>query len=244
MHSQAIIFGSILLFFVLWGLFRQRIRYWVELLHERGWKSTIQYDHCLTLFKNLYTDINPVTVSLKERQEKGIIDDTSYIYGEIVFYSFVRILEQAQPKPGEIFYDLGSGGGKAVFIAGLVFDLTAYGIEKLTSLYQLSCELKEKLQKMPEFKNYFPSKTVNIEFINADFLEYDFSNGDLIFVNATCFRGIIFDQLIKKFLNLKVGSRIILVSADLDDIGGFEVIYKNDHLMSWGLNRVSIYKRI
>lgn len=36
--------------------------------------------------------------------------------------SFLAVLlRQANPQPGEVFYDLGSGMGKAVFAAGLMY---------------------------------------------------------------------------------------------------------------------------
>lgn len=245
MVSQALIFTAILLLFILWMLNRTRIHYWVELLQERGWKSTIHYDRCLTIFKNLYTNINPMETSLNERRKKEIMGDVTYTYGEVTYYSFVRIVEKAEPQIGDVFYDLGSGGGKAVFIAGLVFDFSkACGIEKLENLYELSMQLVTKLQDLPERKALLPNKVVPVEFIHGDFLEVDFSDADIVFVNATCFKGELFDALIKELLKLKVGTRIILGSASLDEIGGFELKYQHHHLMSWGLSHIRIYKRV
>jgi precorrin-6B methylase 2 len=245
MITQTITLILICLLFLLWLIFRERIRYWGELLYERGWYSTVHYDRCLTVYKHLFSDINAFAVSLKERREKDLMGDTTYTYGEIMFYSFVRILEKAQPKPGEIFYDLGSGSGKAVFIAALVFDFAkVYGIEKLDGLFELSQQQLEKLENQPERKKLLPNKAINVQFIHHDFLTYDFSDGDVVFINATCFRGEMFNQIIAKLLKLKVGSRVILGSASLENVGGFELQYQNLHLMGWGLNMVRIYQRV
>lgn len=245
MISQVIIFAAILFVFILWLLNRRRIRYWVALLQERGWKSTVHYDRCLTVFKTLYTGVKPFQASLDERRQKNMMDDSSMIYGEVMFYSFVRILEKANPKPGEVFYDLGSGAGKAVMIAGLVFDFSkACGIEKLDSLYGLSVDLLKKLEEMPERKQLLAHKDLKIEFIHDDFLKPDISDADIVFLNATCFRSELFTAATKKLLGLKSGARIILTGANLDEIGGFELDYIDTHLMSWGLSQLRIYQRV
>ncbi len=245
MTYQLIIFIALLTLFGVWRWKRNTIRYWVELWHERGLKSTVHYDRCLTVFKTLYTDVNGMGASLQERREKGIMHDTSFTYGEVTFYSFVRILEKATPLPGEIFYDLGSGSGKAVFVAGLIFDFAKVcGIEKLDSLYTLSTSLLKKLDNLPERKQLLPTKQFNIDFIHDDFLSVDFHDADIIFINATCFRGDLFQAIIQKLLKLKLGARIILGSANLENIGGFQLIYSNMHLMSWGLNQIRIYQRV
>ena len=58
---------------------------------------------------------------------------TELTYGEVFFQSFIPLLSYAKPKPGEIFYDLGCGTGKAQMIASIAFpDLKACkGIEYL-----------------------------------------------------------------------------------------------------------------
>lgn len=245
MLTQVIIYCSLLLIFFLWRFNRNRIRYWVALLNERGWKSTIHYDRCLKIFKKLYDNVNAMKISINERKERGIYSDSTYTYGEVTFYSFVKILEMAHPKPGEVFYDLGSGAGKAVMIAGLVYDFSKVcGIEQLNGLYELSMELRQKFQDLPEVNTLFPQKKNSIQFIHGDFLQQDISDGDIIFISATCFRGEMLNELIVKLLKLKVGARIILGSANLEQVGGFELKYSNMHLMSWGLNTVNIYQRI
>lgn len=242
--SQIIIFFSILLVFLVWYFNRIRIRYWVALLQERGWKSSIHYDRCFKLFSKLYEGINATALSLQERKEKNLYEDYTYTYGEVTFYSFVNLLEIVQPKPGEVFYDLGSGAGKAVFIAGLVFDLgKACGIEKLTGLYNLSSQLVEKLKTIPETQQYFPNKQFNIEFIHGDILSQDISDANIVFISATCFRGEFWDRVVGKLAKLKTGTRVILGSVALN-IGGYKLIHTNLHLMSWGMSTVFIYEKI
>ena len=46
----------------------------------------------------------------------------SLIYGEVDFHSFARVLRKINPIPGGVFYDLGSGTAKAVFVARFMHD--------------------------------------------------------------------------------------------------------------------------
>lgn len=212
---------------------------------ERGWHSTFQYDRCLRIFNKVYENVNAFQLSADERKAKNIENDRTLIYGEVTFYNFVKVLEYANVQSREVFYDLGSGGGKAVFIAGLTFDLAKVcGIEKLDTLYELSTSLLVKLKNMPEAKNLLPDKQINIEFIHDDFMKVDISDADIVFINATCYSGIFWNDIVAKFHKLKVGTRIIITSQKIEEIGGFEQKYSNIHLMSWGMAYVTIYQRI
>lgn len=46
---------------------------------------------------------------------------TEFTYGEVLFHYFIPLLELVKPKKGEIFWDLGCGGGRPVAIAALYF---------------------------------------------------------------------------------------------------------------------------
>lgn len=212
---------------------------------EQGLKSSFHYDRCYKIFTKLYENLtaNPTQVSLEEREKKDLISDTTYTYGEVNFYSFVQILELAAPKAGDIFYDLGSGAGKAVFIAWLVGNFgKVLGVEKLQSLYDLSLTLCDKLRAIPEVEQLKKDPNT-IKFLNQDILETDFSDGDIIFLQSTCFSGHMWDGIMAKLQKLKPGTRVI-VSTKLLNMGGFELKHQKLFLMSWGLSRVSIYERI
>jgi hypothetical protein len=72
------------------------------------------------LYNELFVDTSlevGKTLSKDERDKKNIHDVKSLIYGEVEFPSFYNVLRKINSKPGSIFYDLGSGTGKAVFVA-------------------------------------------------------------------------------------------------------------------------------
>ena len=53
----------------------------------------------------------------------------SMIYGEISYYGLSKILQKCELKSNATFLDIGSGKGKAVFFARLMFHLSSTGIE-------------------------------------------------------------------------------------------------------------------
>lgn len=61
------------------------------------------------------------------------MNQTEFTYGEILFSHFIPLLDLCQPQQGEIFYDLGCGGGKPLIVASIAFPLLkrVVGIELL-----------------------------------------------------------------------------------------------------------------
>ena len=73
-------------------------------------------------FENLFSDLEEASnVSQKERQRINVLDKTEFTYGEVLFPYFIPLLELAKPQPGEVFWDLGCGAGRPLFIASLAF---------------------------------------------------------------------------------------------------------------------------
>lgn len=176
-----------------------------------------------------------------------LITDKEFVYGEIDFLSFHNILEKAGPKPQEIFYDLGSGAGKAVFTAAFFFDLSkSCGIELLPPLYTKAINKLKKATSLfqnikSDFETTYLKQVDTIQFINDSFLNYDFNDANIIYVAATCLSDSTWKILINKMAALKPGSRIIVATKSIHH-DNFEIIYQGVELMSWGLCPVNIYK--
>lgn len=200
----------------------------------------------IRLLNTLYRGINSRSVSHRERKRLGYTED-GFIYGEIEFLSFVLLLDKINPQKGEVFYDLGCGAGKPVFTAALCYDLSkACGIELLPGLVRLAnIQLKKattlvKLQQQTQ--NYLP-RLERIQFINANFLHCDITDGDIIFINATCLHYHVWQSIIEKLLHLKQGSRVIVTSKKIQH-EHFKTLYQGSELMSWGMNAITLYEKI
>jgi Histone methylation protein DOT1 len=63
-------------------------------------------------------------ISKSEREARDLTLDKSLIYGEVDYMSFARILRKLAPAAGSTFYDLGSGTGRAVFVARISQDFS------------------------------------------------------------------------------------------------------------------------
>ena len=78
-----------------------------------------------------------------ERSEKDLHWQTELIYGEVLFKHFVPTLEYVKPQPGEVFWDLGCGGGRPLITASLAYpELGAVkGLELLEQLTNLAKQI-------------------------------------------------------------------------------------------------------
>lgn len=190
--------------------------------------------------KELFKDADGSVLSKQDREALGI-DAYELTYGEMPFVTFAAILATIEPKPDTIFYDLGSGTGKIVIAAALLHNFKAcHGVELLPSLYAYSETRKAAAKKLTEAPDFFNADT--IYFHKADYCDYDFSDADVIYVNATGAFGETWDVLNQQFNQLKPGTFIILTSKRLGD-SRFKLIDARMRLMSWGMNRVFIYRK-
>lgn len=201
------------------------------------------YRHVQPILVRLFRNVDAYNISIESRKKEKI-NSQEYVYGEIVYHSFAEMLSVARPQPNEIFYDLGCGSGKAVFTAAVVYDyLQVRGVEYLKPLYELCLKLLDKykdiIKEYPDLKRHGN----NIEFINADIREYDFSDADIIFINATCFNRFTWPKVVAKFEQLKKGARVIITTKTFES-DHFELIHARSYLMSWGSNSIYIYKKI
>jgi SAM-dependent methyltransferase len=184
----------------------------------------------------LYAGIIPELVS-KQARETLTLDKDDYIYGEIYPAAFLDILSESGPQAGTLFVDLGSGSGKAALTAALRYPFAkVMGIELLPQLHQLSTNLLTLANKNSN------QSLASVEFQCRDFLTVDFSDADLIFINATCLNYVTWETLQARFKCLKPGSRIITTSKKLDS-SYVDLVYSGMHKMGWGMNSVMIYQK-
>lgn len=209
--------------------------------------NNLRYKSRIKLFEEIYSTIDGFTTSKNTRESLKIASDESLTYGEVAFMSFREIIELAKPRQNDIFFDLGSGTGKAVIIAAMCFDFSACkGIELLEPIYKLSCQalnsLHEKVDKQKNNILRAIKHLPEIKFYNQNFIKADLSSANIIFINATCYPIDFWNDLINKFNKLNKGTRIIITSKKIDS-PQFKQIYAGSHLMSWGMNSVRIYEK-
>ncbi len=191
------------------------------------------------IFEKLFSTTNGYLISTQARRRLGT-DDKTLTYGEVKFESFKKILAAVSPKKGEVFYDLGSGTGKAVILASLFGDFSKIvGVEILKDLVKTAKQILKEYKKL--LKKYLPEKLEQkIEFINENFLNLDLSEADIVFAHSTCFDDETMKRLSIKLESLKPGSRVITVSQGISS-PAFKQIKKELVELSWGQGTVFFY---
>ncbi|MEM2104700.1 MAG: class I SAM-dependent methyltransferase [Candidatus Bathyarchaeia archaeon] len=115
-----------------------------------------------------------------------------------------HMLVLAQLKPGEVFFDLGSGDGRTVIMAAKEFGARAVGVE-----------LREDLAKKALSTVYDEGLQDRVTIVNGDMFNVDLSSANVVFLYLTTSA----NEKIKPKLEaeLKPGTRI--VSHDYEIVG-------------------------
>ena len=165
------------------------------------------------------------------------------LYGETLFSTvremmFHEWVKQYTAK-AKVFYDLGSGIGNVAIscsLLGLFEEIN--GIEFMKPLYEKSLENKKILSKLSI------GLVKKINFINESFLNYDFTNADVIFANHPTKDKEIQAYLDTQFQLLKKDAIVIYVIRYMDDQTNFEHIGSQKMQFSWGTPTVHFYRKI
>ena len=134
---------------------------------------------CQQYLNLLYQNIRGHGVN--NRQNKNI----SETYGEILYQSIYTLLSEIPLTEEDVFFDLGSGLGKAVtqiFLKSAVKE--SAGIEIIPELYQTSLAVAQKVQHdLPDF--YAGGR--KLTFHLGSFLETSFAAASVLLIGSPCF---------------------------------------------------------
>ena len=171
--------------------------------------------------------------------------EKSFTYGEIEFSSFFLILSDMPEwtRKSGIFYDLGSGTGRAVLTARTLFDFSeCRGIELLSSLHFAALNVVNIYEKdFSKFRYHGNSKNVEVKY--ASLTDCDWSDGDVVFANSTCFSDKLMDIISQKAEKLLVDALVITFSKPLNS-KSFKIVKKIRYKMSWGPATVYYHQKI
>lgn len=195
------------------------------------------------IFNALYESVNGRQLSLEGRESQQL-SSKSFVYGEAVFDPFYELLKAADPKPGQVFVDCGSGTGKAVFVGYLMFDFAkSVGVELVDPLFNSSIQVLDKFEKefLPKVADQLKDK--QIRFIHGSIIDIDFSNVDIVFMNSTCFQEDLMEAMIAPLQALKPNSQVITLSKTLNS-PMFETTKQIMFEFSWGQGTAFYQRKI
>lgn len=245
MTETIIIFAVITTFlFVAHWVYSQHITGYIYRRRALPWLNTQFKKDCYDLFTRLYQGQNTYRFARAAKHEFGLDKEDSFTYGEIDFLYFGMLLEKVNPQPGEIFADLGSGAGKAVFTTALLYPgIKAVGVEILPGLYHFSTAMLENFKRMMDEHPRLSEQQYDIEFMNNNMLNVGLSEVSIIFINATCYDDRFLQAVSDSISDMAIGSRVIITTHPLYN-DYFDLIHQEVTLMSWGLCDVKIYERV
>jgi len=158
------------------------------------------------IFDYLYNHIDGKAISNTARAKRSSWY-MGHTYGEVTYHGFLRMLAMMKLNKGDVFYDLGSGTGKAVILAALLVPFSKIvGIEILKELYDTSCTVFSFYRQLTSQNN---TTHPFVSFMHGDFKKADISDANIIFMNATCMHYEFEIPFIRKLEQLKKGTKII-----------------------------------
>ncbi|EQC27258.1 hypothetical protein SDRG_14880 [Saprolegnia diclina VS20] len=199
------------------------------------------------LFDSLYLDCpleKGKDISRKDREEQELLHEKSLVYGEVDYHAFLDVLSRVPIRPGDTFYDLGSGTGRAVFLARLNFDFAkCVGIELLQGLHEAAAEICRNYTEFVQPTISTTSPQLAVAFFHSSFLDLDWSHADVCFANSTCFDALLLQRMSAQAERLRPGAYLITFTKPLDSTA-FDIIFKQRYSMSWGPATVYLHQRL
>ena len=185
-------------------------------------------------------------VSRAEREELGLKSST-LVYGEITFEPFAEQLLKLHAyggmPEGGIFYDIGCGTGKPVFAAALLHPFRrCAGIEVLTGLSAIAERIRRDFDATVRPALPEPHAATEIEIIRGDATALDWRDGDVVFLNSTCFSGELMAALARLAERLRHGAFVITTTKRLPS-EAFELLEVSSMVETWGTATCFLHRR-
>lgn len=191
------------------------------------WQTGIQLKKHLKNLDTVSANVNGFALSRSERQDN---DAFEYVYGEIDPTSLLALLSLTRPNASTVFYDLGSGSGKAVLACAMAFNIKkAYGIELFSTLDHAAKQQLSQLSLLPDY----PKISQKIEFVCGNFLDTNLADATLIFISATALFGDTWIRLNQQLEQLTQKPIIITTTKKLSS-PRFSIRHQTQVRMSWG----------
>jgi 16S rRNA A1518/A1519 N6-dimethyltransferase RsmA/KsgA/DIM1 with predicted DNA glycosylase/AP lyase activity len=161
-------------------------------------------------------------------------------YGEIYYYSAVKLLKFLKLSNTDHFLDIGSGLGALLFQVFLTTPVASVtGVEIHTQRYLLSKKIKSLMQqKNPDlFMNDKP-----LDLIHGDFLKHEFDTVSVIYVCSIVFSFELLEALGKK-INAMQSVRKIASFRKLPHLIDFKLVKKLHLHCTWDQVACYLYER-
>ena len=205
-------------------------------LRIKRWFREFNLANHQKIFDDIFKHINGFHLSYNARGQQ---DAFEYVYGEIEFVSFIALLYLVEITENTIFYDLGSGVGKAVIACGMVFNIQkSCGIELFPELHHVAVNQKNYFSSLAHYQE----KAKKIYFVHGNILDENIDEATLIFFNATGFFGSTLERINKR-LEQAIACEVVITTSKPLSSEAFVVHQVTQISMSWGVVNAYIHQR-
>ena len=165
-----------------------------------------------------YASVDGYTVAREEKAKQraaGVFRD-GIQYGEVQAAAFARCLEWVQPVAGEVFFDLGSGTGKAVLTAAALHPFAAAtGIEIQPRLHEAALAARRAFESIDGAS--LRAERTALECGDAFAGDSAWAEtADVVFCTTTCFTPELRAALERGVARLRAGARLIVTTQPLE----------------------------
>ncbi len=115
-----------------------------------------------------------------------------------------HMLEVAELKPGEVFFDLGAGDGRTVIMAAKTFGARAVGVE-----------MREDLAKRAMSVIHDNGLSDRVTIVNGDLFKVDLTSADVVFLYLTTSA----NEKVKPKMESELKKGVRIVSHDYEIVG-------------------------
>lgn len=178
-------------------------------------------------------------LSLMERLQRKLTDRDEYVYGSTPWSAFLKISDQLQIGPDDVYIEPGCGTGHLCFFMNQAFGIETIGIEAIATFVNTGNAMRQELAAAPHHL-----KLDKVKFYNLDFFNCDFSRGTIFYIAGTCFPDDYRQRLLDKITKeARPGITLITLTHELEH-PAFELQGQVEALFSWGRDKALIYRKI
>ncbi|KAH6893477.1 putative histone H3 methyltransferase [Thelonectria olida] len=156
-------------------------------------------------------------VELLSKYENG----TDYVYGELLHPFISKLLvDQTKMTSGQVFVDLGSGVGNVVLQAALEIGCESWGCEMMENACNLADAQKKEFEARCMLWGIKPGKAhlQRGDFRKNTAIHEALKRADVVLVNNKAFTSQLNDDLVRMFLDVKQGCKIISLKSFVADL--------------------------
>ena len=170
-------------------------------------------------------------ISLKAKRSFARPMRGNLLYGETPWKTFVELLQWVEWRTEDHFVELGSGTSRLSILLGVCGAKSCTAVELIPPFVSRARWIVERCA------------LANVSIVQADMLEFSWSNADVIYLTATAFDESMMAEIAVKCDELRPGTTVICLTQ-IPDTTVLEVVDQRFCQFAWGMATVFWCRRV